>query len=252
MTSLAAQFLPSGRRTKAAPLWPRIAAARSSAVRDMRPRRCSRGCLATSSSVGMSPPSDYPPGRNGMLNVNVEPAPAWLFTQIRPPWSSTNFRERASPSPVPSCLTVLAPTCRNSSNTASWSSGAMPTPVSLTDTSTDPSTGTARTSIRPPSGVNLIAFDNKFSNDLPNLSLVRPHLAQLLIDARVERNSPAPGPLADEGQRAVERLRKVKVCEFELHSPGLDLREVEDVVDQRQQMRARRVDVFQVLFLLLV
>src|SRR4030095_8437243 len=54
MTSLAAQFLLSGRRTRAASLWPRIAAARSSAVWDMRPRRCSRGCLATSSRVGMS------------------------------------------------------------------------------------------------------------------------------------------------------------------------------------------------------
>jgi hypothetical protein len=44
---------------------------------------------------------------------------------------------------------------------ASRSSGAMPTPVSLTDTSTAPSFGTAATSIRPPSGVNLIAFDNR-------------------------------------------------------------------------------------------
>ena len=35
----------------------------------------------------------------------------------------------------------------------------MPTPVSLTDTSTNPSLGVAATSIRPPSGVNLIAFD---------------------------------------------------------------------------------------------
>src|SRR2546429_8091164 len=54
VTSLAAQFLLSGRRTRAASLWPRIAAARSSAVWDLRPRRCSRGCLATSSCVGMS------------------------------------------------------------------------------------------------------------------------------------------------------------------------------------------------------
>src|SRR4030095_3861592 len=53
MTSLAAQFLLSGRRTRAASLWPRIASARSSAVRDMRPRRCSRDCLADSSRAGM-------------------------------------------------------------------------------------------------------------------------------------------------------------------------------------------------------
>src|SRR5437867_4648867 len=60
MTSLAAQFLASGRRTRTASLWPRIAAARSSAVRDIRPRRCSQGCLATSSRVGMSALSASP------------------------------------------------------------------------------------------------------------------------------------------------------------------------------------------------
>jgi hypothetical protein len=38
----------------------------------------------------------------------------------------------------------------------------MPTPVSLTETSTDPSFSNAPTSIRPPSGVNLIAFDKRF------------------------------------------------------------------------------------------
>ena len=26
--------------------------------------------------------------RTGIVNVNVEPSPSWLFTQIRPPWSS--------------------------------------------------------------------------------------------------------------------------------------------------------------------
>ena len=68
---------------------------------------------------------------------------------------------RPCPSPVPSCFAALAPNWRNSSNTACWSSGAMPTPVSLPDTSTNPSRGTAPTSIRPPSGVNLIALDSK-------------------------------------------------------------------------------------------
>jgi hypothetical protein len=42
---------------------------------------------------------------------------------------------------------------RNSSNTASWSSGAMPTPVSVTEMSARSSCRPARTSIRPPSGV---------------------------------------------------------------------------------------------------
>ena len=39
---------------------------------------------------------------------------------------------------------------------------AVVVPMSLTDTSTKPSFGTAATSIRPPSGVNLIAFDKRF------------------------------------------------------------------------------------------
>jgi len=33
---------------------------------------------------------------NGSVNLNVEPAPTWLFTQILPPWSSMNLRERAA------------------------------------------------------------------------------------------------------------------------------------------------------------
>jgi hypothetical protein len=92
----------------------------------------------------------YSPRRAGIVNVNVEPTPTWLVTQILPPWSSMNFRHRVSPSPVPSTFLSAVPTCRNSSNTASWSSGAMPTPVSLTEISTNPSFGVAWTSIDRP------------------------------------------------------------------------------------------------------
>jgi hypothetical protein len=34
----------------------------------------------------------------------------WLFTQIRPPWSSMNFRHRVNPSPVPSAFFSAVPT----------------------------------------------------------------------------------------------------------------------------------------------
>jgi hypothetical protein len=43
----------------------------------------------------------YAPRPVGIVNVNVEPTPSWLLTQILPPWSSTNFRHRVSPSPCP-------------------------------------------------------------------------------------------------------------------------------------------------------
>jgi len=49
-------------------------------------------------------------GRTGSRKVKVDPAPTALATQIVPPCSSTNFRQRVSPSPVPSCFAALVPT----------------------------------------------------------------------------------------------------------------------------------------------
>src|SRR5262249_31616883 len=46
----------------------------------------------------------------GSVNVNVEPFPSWLFTQIRPPCNSMSLRARASPSPVPSTFLSAVPT----------------------------------------------------------------------------------------------------------------------------------------------
>jgi hypothetical protein len=70
----------------------------------------------------LTPPherSAQPPWRFGIEKVNVEPTPTWLFTQIRPPCNSMNFRHKVSPRPVPSAFFSAVPTCRNSSNTAS-------------------------------------------------------------------------------------------------------------------------------------
>src|SRR4030095_8583783 len=89
-------------------------------------------------------------------------------------------------------------------------------------------------------------------DDLTDLPLVRLNLAQPLVNAQVEGDAPSPNPLADQSQSAVECRREMEVGEFQLHPPGFDLRQVEDVVDQRQQVRARRIDVLQILVLLLV
>ena len=68
----------------------------------------SGGCARRSGSA-------HSPRRTGIVKVNVEPTPTWLWTQIRPLCSSMNFRDRASPSPVPSIFLAAVPTCRNSS-----------------------------------------------------------------------------------------------------------------------------------------
>src|SRR5215467_12398418 len=41
--------------------------------------------------------SAWPTGR---VNVNVDPSPDWLLTQICPPCSSMNFLDKASPPPA--------------------------------------------------------------------------------------------------------------------------------------------------------
>ena len=48
------------------------------------------------------------------------------------------------------------------------------------------------------------------------------------------------------------RLRQVEAAELQLHPPGLDLGQVEDVVDERQQVAAGGQDVVEVLLLLVV
>src|SRR5262249_51450784 len=102
--------------------------------------------------------------RSGRVKVNVDPLPISLVSQIRPPCSSTNFLASVRPSPVPSRFRAASvPTWRNSSKTVAWSSGAIPMPVSLTATSTAPSTGAAVTPMRPPSGVNFTAFESRLS-----------------------------------------------------------------------------------------
>src|SRR6266478_7727291 len=98
----------------------------------------------------------------------------------------------------------------------------------------------------PTLGGELDRIGEQVQDDLPELPLVRLNLAKSSIDGRFQRDSPARGSLADEGQRAVDRLRKVEVRQLELHPSRLDLREIEDVVDQGQQMRAGRMDVLEI------
>ena len=59
-------------------------------------------------------------------------------------------------------------------------------------------------------------------------------------------------PLPDHHHPALERLAQREEPDLELHLARLDLRQVEDVVDQGEQVVGRGEDVVQVLLLLLV
>ena len=93
--------------------------------------------------------------------------------------------------------------------------------------------------MRPPSGVNLTALDSRFSRicfSLRSSATISPSAGST---SQVERDAVALRALANQRHRIGDRRRQVESRELELHPPGLDLRQVEDVVDQREQMPSR-------------
>jgi hypothetical protein len=75
---------------------------------------------------------------------------------------------------------------------------------------------------------------------LPDLPFVCPDSAEPLVDRHVQRKAPPPGAFPDQGQRVLDRGGKVEVRQLELHPPGFDLRQIEDVVDEGQQVLGER------------
>ncbi len=78
----------------------------------------------------------------------------------------------------------------------------------------------------------------EIEQDLLELALVGHDVAELRIDLLRERDAVALRALAHECQRIRQCERDVEGRRLEIHAAGLDLRQVEDVVDQRKQMLA--------------
>ena len=68
----------------------------------------------------------------------------------------------------------------------------------------------------------------------------------------MQGDAAAPGPFPDQDQGIADRLRQIEVRQLQLHPPGFDLRQVEDVVDEGEQVLPGLEDVAQVFRLLLV
>ena len=130
--------------------------------------------------------------------------------------------------------------------------GGDPGPVSETETLTSPLTRAVDTSTAPPAGVNFTAFESR-----------------LKITCWIRRSSPST--MSASGSVAMATLTssslarsrttttpRSSVCRNENGAitsstwPGLDLGQIEHVVDQREQVGARGEDVVEVLLLLLV
>src|SRR5205823_3057770 len=101
----------------------------------------------------------------GMTTVKVEPLPTRDCSSMRPSSILARRRQMASPRPAPpySRVTELS-AWRKSSNTLSWSSCAIPMPVSSTAMRSSRVSSSARNRTRTcPCGVNLMALVSRLS-----------------------------------------------------------------------------------------
>ena len=176
---------------------------------------------------------------------------------ISPPMSSTSCLEIARPRPVPPYLRVVEPSaCAKGSKSCVERSGAMPMPVSVT------SNAHQRRRVARAGRRDAATHDLALVGELDRVAdQVDQHLAQprgvaahqrrdLGTDRRRQLEALRVRRSASRSQTPSTSLAQVEVDALELELAGLDLREVEDVVDDRQQRLARAADRLGVLALL--
>src|SRR3990170_3602862 len=90
----------------------------------------------------------------------------------------------------------------------------------------------------------------KVEQHLLDLALVGHDLTDPRVHVDLEPDAVARGALPDERQRVVERGWQVEGLGLQLHPARLDLRQVENIVDQREEVLPGGQDVIEVLLLL--
>jgi hypothetical protein len=191
------------------------------------------------------------------VNQNVLPFPASLSTPTWPPMRSTSFLQMASPSPVPPNRRVVdASAWMKLSKSRFCCAASIPMPVSVTSKRTPialPCSDSLRTRrITSPESVNLTALPSM----LMRIWRIRPGSPRRRIDicgstitASSRSFSSAFG--ATSFAASSTTTRRSKSIDLDVELARLDLREIEDVVDDGQQ-RLRRLTaiVLRVLALL--
>jgi len=172
---------------------------------------------------------DTPDGAaSGRLKLNVLPRPTSLSTHRWPWWSST-IRRLEDP------LAVLG-----------WHAWTVVGHVDgdrrLVDPSVDPDL----------TGRELDRIRKQVQHNLPEAQLVDGNDVDRGAHAQLQPHASLCRPLPDHRHAVLERLADVDERRLQLHPAGLDLREVEDVVEKLEQVLARLPDVADVLLLAVV
>ena len=180
--------------------------------------------------------------------MNTEPLPGSLVTVTSPPIMRASLRVMARPRPVPPkrCAVVLSAWV-NSSNSFACCSGVMPTPVSETDSSIhwQPSATLRAPSLISPSLVNLQALLNRLSKicrsrmgstvSTPRFSWSFDDKLVVVLLSELTRG-------ADD---LVDQRRKLDGLRIEFELAGLDLGEIEHLVDEAEEMVTSAVHALQ-------
>ena len=151
---------------------------------------------------------------------------------------------------------VPASACWNASKMIFCFSSGMPMPVSDTSKAMTPATGlstgwsglqppTAADAVSrtPPCSVNLKALDKQVLQHLLQPLGVGGHAARKMrVDLDVERQMPVVGLVAERPRDGVDQVGDEHLLGVHRDGAGLDLRQVEDVADQVEQVGAGAVD----------
>ena len=190
------------------------------------------------------------------VKKKVLPTPGSLSSQICPPISSTSRRQMVRPRPVPPCLRVVdMSACVNGWNSFAACSGVMPMPVSRTENlsctfSPVRSSSSIFSRISPLLG-ELDGVVDEVGQDLAEPQRVAQQvLRDVRRDVRQELQALLVRLLGGERGDGADDLVEPEVGGLDVELAGLDLREVEDVVDDGQQRRAGVVDLADVVALL--
>src|SRR5262249_12461962 len=93
----------------------------------------------------------------------------------------------------------------------------------------------------------LYCVGKKVEKNLFDLALITDKIPKSLVNCNVEVDAVLGSPLANKGACVVDSQREVKRSNLQLHPPGLDFGEVQDLVDKRQQMAPRGENILRVL-----
>ena len=175
------------------------------------------------------------------MNQKVLPLPGSLSAQMAPPISSTSLLEIVSPSPVPPKRRVVDPSaCSNGWKMVCNLSAGMPMPVSETATCSvtasgvDSSTETA--AMTSPRSVNLMALPTRLTRTWrrrPESPIKRSGTSD--ANPAGELEALRVGPKCERLKGFIERVAQPERGVGEAELAGLDLGEIEDVIDHRQE-----------------